>query len=180
MFNRLNSMRLVLSNSTMLRRMNDFAKLHEDKLLLYKRTNAIQPHADKSTPGSSQGRTFVIDNVDLRQNVSDMSEEKQNCDYHWVNANLISNRVGGNHLPDNGPTKEVTEVEVSDVLPSPEDHLAYAKNIKIHIQRILVKRLPCLKFLQDCVVHHIPHPHQKELSIKADKVEYIIGFLFFT
>jgi hypothetical protein len=62
------------------------------------------------------------------------------------------------------------EVQVSDVLPTPEDHLAYAKNIKTHIQRILIKRLPCLKFLQECVVHHIPHPHQKEMNMKADKV----------
>ena len=163
-------MRLVLSNSTMLRRMNDFAKLHEDRLLLHKRAGAIQPHVDKSTPDSNQGQTFVIDNLDLRQNVSNMSEENQNLDYHWVNANLISNRVGGNHLPDNGPTQEIMEVQVSDVLPSPEDHLAYAKNIKTHIQRILIKRLPCLKFLQECVVQHIPHPHQKEMNMKADKV----------
>ena len=169
MFNRLNCMRLVLSNSTMLRRMNDFAKLHDNKLLLYKGKSVVQ--ANQSTP--NPGKTFVIDNLDLRQKVSNMTEENQNVDYHWVNANLINNRVSANHLHDNGPIKDVMEVQVSDVLPSPEDHLAYAKNIKTHIQRILVKRVPCLQFLQECVVHHIPHPHQKEMSKKANKVGFL-------
>ena len=116
------------------------------------------------------GKTFVIDNLDLRKNVSNMTEENQDVDYHWVNANLISNRVSGNHLPDIGPINDVDKVQISDVLPSPEDHLAYAKNLKTHIQRILVRRLPCLQFLQGLVVHHIPHPHQEEMSAKADKV----------
>ena len=162
-------MRLVLSNSTMLRRMNDFAKLHDNKLLLYKGKSVVQ--ANQSTP--NPGKTFVIDNLDLRQKVSNMTEENQNVDYHWVNANLINNRVSANHLHDNGPIKDVMEVQVSDVLPSPEDHLAYAKNIKTHIQRILVKRVPCLQFMQECVVHHIPHPHQKEMSKKANKVGFL-------
>ena len=74
MFNRLNCMRLVLSNSTMLRRMNDFAKLHDKKLLLYKGKSVVQ--ANQSTP--NPGKTFVIDNLDLRQKVSNMTEENQN------------------------------------------------------------------------------------------------------
>ena len=69
-------MRLVLSNSTMLRRMNDFAKLHEDRLLLHKRAGAIQPHVDKSTPDSNQGRTFVIDNLDLDRGKPDKTLDR--------------------------------------------------------------------------------------------------------
>jgi hypothetical protein len=68
MFNRLNSMRLVLSNSTMLRRMNDFAKLHDDKLLIYKGKPVVEPGTNQSTRNDSHGKTFVVDNLDLREN----------------------------------------------------------------------------------------------------------------
>ena len=165
MFNRLNCMRLVLSNSTMLRRMNDFAKMHDLMLSAWKNSACEQ-----STTTSSRGNNFVIDNLDLRQNVINMTEENQNLDYHWTNGNIISNRVSGNHLPDNGPIKDVSTVEMSEVIPSPNDHLAYAKNLKVHIQRIFVSRIPCLMLLKDCVVHHIPHPHQQEMNTKSDKV----------
>jgi hypothetical protein len=60
MFNRLNCMRLVLSNSTMLRRMNDFAKLHEDRLLLHKRAGAIQPHVDKLHQTPTKGKPLLL------------------------------------------------------------------------------------------------------------------------
>ena len=125
MFNRLNCMRLVLSNSTMLRRMNDFAKMHDLMLSAWKNSACEQ-----STTTSSRGNNFVIDNLDLRQNVINMTEENQNLDYHWTNA----------------------------------------KNLKVHIQRIFVSRIPCLMPLKDCVVHHIPHPHQQEMNTKSDKV----------
>lgn len=165
MFNRLNCMRLVLSNSTMLRRMDDFAMIHDLKLSSWKNTAHVE-----TTTGCSEGQNFVIDNLDLRQNVSNMTEENQNLDYHWVNGNIICNRVSGNHLPDDGPIQDVMDVEMSEVLPGPDDHLAYAKNLKVHIQRILVTRLPCLETLKGCVVQHIPHPHQKEMHTQSKKV----------
>lgn len=160
-------MRLVLSNSTMLRRMNAFADMHDLKLSAWK--NSVH---EKAITASSQGHNFVIDNLDLRQNVTNMTEENQNLDYHWTNGNIISNRVSGNHLPDDGPIQDVNTVEMSEVIPSPNDHLAYAKNLKVHIQRILVSRIPCLGSFKNCVVHHIPHPHQQEMNTRSDKVAY--------
>ena len=165
MFNRLNCMRLVLSNSTMLRRMNVFANMHDSKLSAWK--NSVH---EQSITARDKGHNFVIDNLDLRQNVINMTEENQNLDYHWTNGNIISNRISGNHLPDDSPIKDITTVEMSEVIPSPNDHLAYAKNLKVHIQRILVSRIPCLSTLKDCVVHHIPHPYQQEMHSRSDKV----------
>ena len=57
----------------MLRRMNDFAKMHDLKLSAWKNSACEQ-----STTTSSRGNNFVIDNLDLRQNVINMTEENQN------------------------------------------------------------------------------------------------------
>ena len=77
--------------------------------------------------------------------------ENQNLDYHWTNGNIISNRVSGNHLPDDGPIKDFHTVEMSEVIPSPNYHLVYAKNLKVHIQRVLVLRIPCLVSLKNTI-----------------------------
>ena len=82
--------------------MNDFAKMHDLKLSAWKNSACEQ-----STTTSSRGNNFVIDNLDLRQNVINMTEENQNLHYHWTNGNINSNRIFGNHLPDNGPIKDV-------------------------------------------------------------------------
>ncbi len=167
-------MRLTLSNSTMLRRMNAFASIHDLKLSAWK--NSVK---QQTITASSNGHNFVIDNLDIRQNVINMTEENQNLDYHWTNGSIVSNRVSGNHLPNDGPIQDVNTIEMSEVIPSPDDHLAYAKNLKVHIQRILVSRIPCLGSLKNCVAHHIPHPHQQEMHTKSDKVVYKTGWLLF-
>lgn len=116
------------------------------------------------------GENFVVDNIDIRQNVCNMTEANQNMDYHWVNGNIVVNRVSGNHLPDDGPIKDILDVESSEILPSAQDHMAYAKLLKVHIQRILVKRIPCLEYLRDYVVQHIPHIHKNEMQKETKKV----------
>ena len=51
----------------------------------------------------SNGFQFVIDNLDLRQEVKDMTSDNQNKDYHWTNMNFVMNRVSGLHLADDEP-----------------------------------------------------------------------------
>ncbi len=114
----------------------------------------------KQLTDKEDGVNFVIDNIDIRQNVNNMTEENQDVDCHWVNANVVFNRVSGNNLSDDRPIKDVMDVDNLEVLPTMEDHLAYRKNLKVYIQRILVERIPCLRHLQDSVQMHIPHVHQ--------------------
>ena len=42
-----------------------------------------------------EGVNFVIDNIDIRQNVKNMTEENQNVDCHWVY--LASPQGQGHH-----------------------------------------------------------------------------------
>ena len=128
------------------------ASSHSLTIELNKELNNLKEIIDKD-----DGVNFVIDNIDIRQNVNNMTEENQDLDCHWVNANVIFNRVSENNLADDGSMKDVMNVDNLEVLPNMDDHLAYRKNLKVHIQRILVKRIPCLRHLQDSVLMHIPH-----------------------
>ena len=66
---------------------------------------------------------FVIDNIDICQNVQNMTEENQNVDCLWVNANIVFNLVSGNNLIDSGCTQNVMDVDNSEVLPTIKEHL---------------------------------------------------------
>ena len=120
--------------------------------------------------GHSSGFNIVVDNWDMRQEVRNMSAEHQNVDIHWVNHNIVENRVSGNHLPDDEPIQDITDLQNKDLLPSMADHKALYDNYIIHIQRILVKRIPSLKCLDECAHKHIVHKHSKEMNQRSKKV----------
>ena len=120
--------------------------------------------------GNSSGFNIVIDNWDMRQEVKNMTSENQNVDIHWVNHNIVENRVSGNHPADDKPTKDIKDLQNKDLLPSMADHKALYDNYIIHIQRILVKRIPSFKCLVECVPKHIKHKHFEEMNQKSKKV----------
>ena len=127
--------------------------------------------------GQSSGFNVVVDNWDMKQEVRNMSSQHQNVDIHWVNHSIVENRVSGNHLPDDKPVKDIKDVQNKDLLPSMADHKALYDNYIIHIQRILVKRIPSLKCFAECVPKHIIHKHSKEMNQKSKKVITTDGFL---
>ena len=135
-----------------------------------------QEKCDDSSPmdaaiiNPSSGFSVVVDNWDLRQEVRHMTSDHQNTDIHWVNHNIVENRVSGNHLPDDKPVKNVMDVENKDLIPSIADHKELYNNYLVHIQRILTKRIPSLEGLSSNVPKHIKHKHSEEMSKKSKKV----------
>jgi hypothetical protein len=105
----------------------------------------------------------------MRQEVRNMTSENQNVDIHWVNHNIVENRVSGNHLADDKPTKDIKDLQNKDLLPSMADHKALYDNYIIHIQRILVKRIPSFKCLVECLPKYIKHKHSEEMNQKSKK-----------
>ena len=125
---------------------------------------------DAAIINPSSGFSVVVDNWDLRQEVRHMTSDHQNTDIHWVNHNIVENRVSGNHLPDDKPEKNVMDVENKDLIPSIADHKELYNNYLVHIQRILTKRIPSLEGLSSNVPKHIKHKHSEEMSKKSKKV----------
>lgn len=127
----------------------------------------------------SNGFNVVVDNWDMRQEVRHMTADHQNTDIHWVNHNIVENRVSGNHLPDDKPVRDVLDVENKDLIPSFADHKELYNNYLVHIQRILTKRIPALQCLSDHVPKHIKHKHSQEMSKKSKKVIVLDIFICF-
>ena len=125
---------------------------------------------DAAMINPSSGFSVVVDNWDLRQEVRHMTSDHQNTDIHWVNHNIVENRVSGNHLPDDKPVKNIMDVENKDLIPSIADHKELYNNYLVHIQRILTKRIPSLEGLSSNVPKHIKHKHSEEMSKKSKKV----------
>ena len=125
---------------------------------------------DAAIINPSNGFSVVVDNWDLRQEVRHMTSDHQNTDIHWVNHNIVENRVSGNHLPDDKPLKNIMDVENKDLIPSIADHKELYNNYLVHIQGILTKRIPSLEGLSSTVTKHIKHKHSEEMSKKSKKV----------
>ena len=51
-----------------------------------------------------------FDNLDIQLQRKNMSIESQNWDNHWVNHQMIENRVSGAHLKSKGPNANLEEV----------------------------------------------------------------------
>ena len=99
-----------------------------------------------------------------------MTSDHQNTDIHWVNHNIVENRISGNHVPDDKPVKDITDIENKDLIPLIADHKELYNNFLTRIQRVLTKPIPSMQCLTSNVSKHIRHKHSKEMSKKSKKV----------
>ena len=99
-----------------------------------------------------------------------MTSDHQNTDIHWVNHNIVENRISGNHVPDDKPVKDITDIENKDLIPLIADHKELYNNFLTRIQRVLTKPIPSMQCLTSNVPKHIRHKHSKEMSKKSKKV----------
>ena len=128
------------------------------------------------------GWKIAFDNLDIFQRVREMTEDNQNKDHHWINHVKVTNRVSGNHLPDDNPLCEsVMELDNYKVIPTGPDHISQRGNYIRLMERVLTEEIPYLSFCKDVVTSHIPHRHAKQMSAKSEKVRIVIclPFIFY-
>ena len=102
---------------------------------------------------------IAFDNLDIFQKVREMTEDNQNKDHHWVNHVKVTNRVSGNHLPDDKPIHDsVMDMDNYKIIPTVPEHISQRGNYIILIERIITEEIPCLAFCKDVVTTHIPSP----------------------
>ena len=99
-----------------------------------------------------------------------MTMESQNKDYHWVNHQMVENRVSGVMLDSSAPKVDLLDVCNLKFLPSIEDQRCQRLNYIILCSRILVDYFDVLAPLANACIQHIPHKYTNELSQKTKKV----------
>ena len=119
------------------------------------------------------GWKIAFDNIDIFQRVRDMTQDNQNKNYHWVNHVKVTNRVSGNHLPDDKPICDsVCDLDNYKVLPTVPQYMSHKGNYILLIERVITEQIPCLSFCRDVVTWHIPHPHSIEMATKSEKASH--------
>ena len=122
---------------------------------------------------------FVIsfDNLDIHLERRNMTTESQNKDFHWVNHQMVKNRVSGAMLDSSAPKANLLDVCNLKFLPSMEDQNSQRLNYIILCSRILVGYFDVLAPLADACIQHIPHKYTNELSQKTKKVCFQISVI---
>ncbi len=145
---------------------NEASSRNIDKTL----TRGSKHHGNAEVFPSDTGRKFVLDNVDVHQITHDMTKEYQNPDAHYCSLMVTENRVSGNHLSDEKPICDLNDLENGECCPSKFEHSQQHDNYVHLVSRVITKELPCLNFLQDAIMSHIPHMYSKEMHQKTDTV----------
>ena len=97
-----------------------------------------------------------------------MTEDHQNKDIHWVNHNVVFNRLSGNHLPHDKPISSIKDLENARLLPGMSDHSCQRLDYKTLVQRVLTNNLQCFESLKGEVTNHIPHPYSDVICKKTE------------
>ena len=142
--------------------------------------HSIDVHGDSDQPAEllystgdgelSSEFKVPFDNFDIYPRVRDMTEDHQNKDTHWVNHNVVFNRLSGNHLPDDKPISSIKDLDNARLLPSMSDHSCQRLDYKTLVQRVLTNNLQCFESLKGEVTNHIPHPYSDVMCKKTEKV----------
>ena len=118
------------------------------------------------------GFAISFDNLDIHLERKNMTMESQNKDFHWVNHQMVENRISGVRLDSSSPKANVLDVCNLKFLPSMEDQNSQRLNYIILCSRILVDYFDVLAPLADACIQHIPHKYTNELSQKTKKVSF--------
>ena len=116
------------------------------------------------------GFVTSFDNLDVSLKRRNMTVEQQNQDYHWVNHNMVENRISGVSMATSAPKKQLLDVENVRFLPSLEDQRSQKMNYIVLCSRVLISYFNVLEPLSDACIQHIPHKYSQEMSQKTNKV----------
>ena len=126
---------------------------------------------------------FVVsfDNIDVHVQRRNMTMDSQNRDFHWINHQVIENRVSGAALNSSEPQGLLSNVSDLQFLPTLEDQRRQRHNYIILTSRILVNYFKALSPLAEACIQHIPHKYSEEKSQKTNKVnQYAEVILLFS
>ncbi|KAK3731057.1 hypothetical protein QZH41_019215 [Actinostola sp. cb2023] len=139
---------------------------------IHKIKDEINEMAEKRPPSYC----IVLDNFDIRIEVSDMTSDNQNKDKHWCNHNAITDRVNPNQYSDDKPIADILHVPNKVIVPKLEDNKALMDDFVVLVARVFVEHFDSFSIFKDIVPTHIKHKHSDEMKKKTNKVN--MGIIF--
>ena len=160
-------MKLTVSNKTSLKKLDSYGVNFDAALKEMEDMQAkVISNPDKLQQSDGTFK-IVLDNVDLRIAMRDMTSDRQNRDIHWVNHSAIKNRVKGNRKR---AQVELSQLDNCHFRASTADHEKLRKDFTYLVSRVLVEHLPCMQFLQSVCLNRIPHQYSYQMAQNSEKV----------
>ena len=100
---------------------------------------------------------FVVDNIDWMEKVHDMREVQQNKSVHAIATSMVFTRVSSDHLPDDGPQKDIRTCNFWELVTIKDEELKKIQNrYRIFVARILIQKFPEFQRLKSYLSKEIP------------------------
>lgn len=116
---------------------------------------------------------IVGDNIDHEIRARIQSKEHNNQSIHWTHEYAIKDSVVNHQLDNMKPQKKKEELQLLELLPTPDVMARLSESWKILVSRVVTRYLEPFKFLQKSVIYHIPHLHTKEASQRSEIVSSV-------
>lgn len=113
---------------------------------------------------------LVGDNIDHEIHARVQTKDHGNQSIHWTHQYAIRDSVVDPVLDSSKPQKSLEQLQLLELLPTPEVQARLKHSWAILVSRVITKHLKEFHFLQNVVVRHIPHPHSMEASQKSEIV----------
>ncbi|XP_078581266.1 uncharacterized protein LOC144864791 isoform X2 [Branchiostoma floridae x Branchiostoma japonicum] len=120
--------------------------------------------------------SIIFDNLNFHIKIHHQTTSQHNKIYNWTHHMAVQDRVTPHHLPDNGATKPLPDIDLDEVLPTIHTQVHYRRELIALCSRTITFYCLAFKPFQDTVLRHLPHQYSKEMAEKS--VEVPLGLLF--
>ena len=104
---------------------------------------------------------FVVDNTDWVEKVHDMREIHQNKSVYAVATSMVFTRVSSNHLPDDGPQKDIKTCNFREIVSIKDEEMEDIRyRYQILVARILIKMFPKFADVRSCLSEELILTHE--------------------
>ena len=108
---------------------------------------------------NTEGRPrIVFDNFDFKILANIILPNHRNSDMHWIAHFVTFDRIPSDHLDDSKPlVSDIKTFENKEYLLDEGELKKMKSDFSILVSRVLVQFFPCLQYVKNEVVQHIPH-----------------------
>lgn len=111
---------------------------------------------------------YVIDNIDWEEKVHDMREHHQNKSVHAVATNMVFSRISSDHLPDDGPQKDVKTCNFREIVSVSDDEMKSIRSrYRMFVARTLIEHFQELSSLKLYVSEELSLRHEHSTAMKG-------------
>ena len=113
---------------------------------------------------------MVGDSIDHAIRARVQTKDRSNQSIHWTHQYAIKGSVINPLLDNSKAEKRLDQLQLMDLLPTPEVQARLKKTWAIIVSRAVTTHLNEFQSLRSVVIKHIPHPFSAEASKKSEMV----------